>query len=293
MNTAMVVQQSPTAILRAPSPSFTKEQQQLIRKAFLGGASEQEAEVLMTVASRMGLDPFRRQIHFVSRSTQVKLPNGQTAYEDRWAFQVSLQGWRAIAERNPLFEGVDDPIWEKDSKTNMPISCTILAWRSDRRRPAKYTARFVEFAQRLRSGDLTKMWAEKPFLMLEKCAEVNALAKLFPEEQPSDVAELLAQAKIVQADFLPDETGEPAPPKMAGQAEEVRNFLEAINGCTNPDDLENIGNRIAATEIAKSDSAFLRDAYKAKVREFEKARAEASKPMSDEEAAAAVERGEA
>lgn len=304
MNTAMSVVPTQTALAHAAGsgPQLTPAQRKLIRATFLGGASDKEAEVLLLVAERMGLDPFKKQIHFVSRSTKVG-----DRYEDRWAFQVSLQGWRAIAERNPNYEGLEDPIWEIDAKTKLPISCTIIAWRSDRNRPAKYTARFAEFVQTTRDGRPTKMWAEKPMLMLEKCAEVNALAKLFPEQQPSEVSALIAEAKVVHADFTPDLSPALPEPTKAGQAEIVKDFLAQIKTAEHPEALEEIGERIAATEIATEDQRFLRNAYKARTVEFERAKREAAAPpaeaaaalererapVSDEEVAAKVERGEA
>lgn len=296
MNAPMVVQKSTAIAHTAEVVQLSPAQKKMIRESFMNGASDKEAEVLLMVAMRMQLDPFQKQIHFVPRMVKVG-----DKREERWSFQISLQGWRAIAERTGLYEGVSDPEWVEDpNHKGFPLSCTITAHRRDRERPAKYTARFAEFCQFTFDGKPTKMWNEKPYLMLEKCAEVNAIAKLFPEHQPSDLAMAMAEANIVQADFMADETAEPPPPKLPGQAEIVRDFLEAITACQSPDELKAISERIAATEIAKSDGAFLRDKYKAKMREFDKAKREAAKappaetePMSDEETAAAVERGEA
>ena len=250
------------------APAFTREQETMIRQAFLNGASDQEAMVLLQVALRLGLDPFRRQIHFVKRPTKVG-----DKYVDRWSFQVSIQGHRAIAERNPNFAGVDEPKWEietytdKQGKTQKhPVSCTVTAWRSDRPRPAVYTARYDEFVQ-LRDGNPTKMWAEKPFLMLEKCAEANALAKLFPEQQEeSEIAKLIADAQIVQAEFAADETAEPAAPQLPGQSEIAKEHLAAILGSESVEQLEAVGNRLAALEIGEGDARYLRDHYKQRLK---------------------------
>ena len=180
---------------------------------------------------------------------------------------------RAIAERNPNFAGVDEPKWEietytdKQGKTQKhPVSCTVTAWRSDRPRPAVYTARYDEFVQ-LRDGNPTKMWAEKPFLMLEKCAEANALAKLFPEQQEeSEIAKLIADAQIVQAEFAADETAEPAAPQLPGQSEIAKEHLAAILGSESVEQLEAVGNRLAALEIGEGDARYLRDHYKQRLK---------------------------
>jgi phage recombination protein Bet len=156
--------------------TFTPAQEELIRTSFMPGATPEEAGALLEVARLRGLNPFLKQIHFVKRSTQR---DGR--YVDVWAFQVGIDGFRAIAERTGQYDGQDE-IVTVEGPDGLPIASRCVVYRKDRTRPIVATARFREYAQYMRDGSLTKMWREKPFLMLEKCAEALGLRKAFPED---------------------------------------------------------------------------------------------------------------
>lgn len=156
--------------------AFTPAQEELIRASFMPGATAEEAGALLEVARLRGLNPFLKQIHFVKRSTQR---DGR--WTDVWAFQVGIDGFRAIAERTGQYDGQDE-IVTVEGPDGLPVVSRCVVWRKDRSRPIVATARFREYAQYTRDGALTKMWKEKPFLMLEKCAEALGLRKAFPED---------------------------------------------------------------------------------------------------------------
>jgi phage recombination protein Bet len=156
--------------------TFTPAQEELIRTSFMPGATQEEAGALLEVARLRGLNPFLKQIHFVKRSTLR-----DNRYVEVWAFQVGIDGFRAIAERTGQYDGQDE-IVTLEGPDGLPVASRCVVYRKDRSRPIIATARFREYAQYTRDGALTKMWREKPFLMLEKCAEALGLRKAFPED---------------------------------------------------------------------------------------------------------------
>lgn len=153
---------------------FTPEQRKMIRDSFLSGASDQEAEVLMELARLRRLNPITRQIHFVQRWDGQKKAMV-------WASQVGIDGFRAIAERTGLYDGQDEAEYEYDAKGGLKLA-RVRVYRRDWSRPAVGVAHFGEYAQRTKEGALTKMWADKPHVMLSKCAEALAFRKAFPED---------------------------------------------------------------------------------------------------------------
>lgn len=165
-----------TAIQRAPSPAFdfSPEQRRIILDSFLNGASEAEATVLMELAKLRRLNPITQQIHFVKRW------NSQRRAEV-WQSQVSIDGFRAIAERTGLYDGQDEPEYEYDAKGGMKLA-RVRVYRKDIGRPFVGVAHFTEYAQTKREGGLNIMWATKPHIMLAKCAEALAFRKAFPED---------------------------------------------------------------------------------------------------------------
>jgi len=153
---------------------FTPEQRQMIRNSFASGANESEFAVLMEVARARNLNPLLGQIHFVKRWTQER---GEV-----WSHQVSIDGFRAIAERTGKYDGQDEPEFEYDEGARNPKLARVRVYRKDWKRPAVGVAHFTEYAQYKKDGSLTRMWATKPHIMLAKCAEALAFRKAFPED---------------------------------------------------------------------------------------------------------------
>ena len=193
--TTAITTTTPAALAPSHRLAFTEAQETIIRRSLLSGATPEEAAVLLEVARLRGLNPITRQIHFVQRSTW----NAETkSRENVWAFQVAIDGLRAIAERTGEYEGTDEPE-TTEAANGQPLKCRVLVWRKGRQKPSVGVARFAEYAQFTLDGKLTKMWREKPFLMLEKCAEALALRRAFPE----DMGGLLEASEMEQQEAQP------------------------------------------------------------------------------------------
>ncbi len=158
----------------APASFFTPAQEKMILSQFLGGATKEEAGVLLEIVKRRKLDPFARQVYFVKRWDSQKR-------SEVWAIQTSIDGLRSIAERTGKYDGQDDPVYGKDDFGEF---CKVRVYRKDWSpgRAAVGTAYLAEFIQRKKDGEVTSFWARMPRLMLAKCAEALAIRKAFPED---------------------------------------------------------------------------------------------------------------
>lgn len=191
---------------------FDERAMKLLADTIMPGAQPHEIDFFARVAKRTNLDPFARQIHAVKRTTRVKRGR-EWVSEDRWSFQVAIDGFRLIAERTgkyrgqtvPLFCG-DDGVWRDVwlSKT-APRASKVGVLRADFDEPLYAIALWDEYVQtkdEYNDGEKTgnkvpnSMWAKMPTVMLAKVAEAIALRKAFPQEMSG----LYTDDEMAQAD---------------------------------------------------------------------------------------------
>jgi phage recombination protein Bet len=181
-----------TELTRAGTPAavdvashFTPEQYELIRSQIAPKATPDEMKLFLYQAARTGLDPLSRQIYAIHRKERI---DGEERL--KMTIQTSIDGFRLIAERTGRYapgpetqftysetakDANDEP--RVKSATAFVLKRTVDGtWHT-----VAATAHFWEYAQAY-GGKLTKMWEEKPHIMLGKCAEALALRKAFPAE---------------------------------------------------------------------------------------------------------------
>lgn len=173
----------------APQDAFgkmSKNQIELVKRTVAKGASDDELRLFIQVCKGANLNPFLKQVFLVPRW------DAKEGKEVR-AIQVSIDGFRAIAESGGAYAGNEDAVFtaeneleltEKDGKTKKTIKypseakVTVYKIVEGQRYPFTATARWGEYYPGPKMGF---QWHIRPYLMLGKCAEALALRKAFPK----------------------------------------------------------------------------------------------------------------
>lgn len=256
-----------------PELVFTPEQQAMIRNTYANGASEEEFHVLLSIAKAKRLNPLLGQIHFIKRWTRDR---GEV-----WAAQTGIDGFRSIAEDTGLYDGQDEPEFKyhNDDPDKQIVVAKVRVYRKDVSRAFVGVAHFNEYAQRVKDGGLTKMWAEKPHIMIAKCAESLAMRKAFPQDL-GDVytSEEMGRAQEEHSDRVQREIVQDAT-----HHEERTDWLARISSATTTAELDALAGPMNADKNLKGDARKKHvEIYKARYAELRRpAPAEDREPGSD------------
>lgn len=173
----------------APQDAFgkmSKNQIELVKRTVAKGASDDELRLFIQVCKGANLNPFLKQVFLVPRW------DSNEGKEVR-AIQVSIDGFRAIAEESGGYAGNEDAVFtgdetleieqgkEKTKKTiKYPLEAKVTVYKivEGGRYAFSATARWSEYYP---GGRLGFQWHIRPYLMLGKCAEALALRKAFPK----------------------------------------------------------------------------------------------------------------
>ena len=168
-----------TALARiAQATGYDTGKIELVKDTIARGASDDELMLFLHLAKRSGLDPFSRQIYLIERRQQI---DGQ--WKTTRQPQTGIDGLRLIADRTDRYAPGRESQFTYDAAGAL-LTATVYVKKFVRGEwhEIAATAHYDEYVQRKKDGQPNQMWAEKPHIMLAKCAEALALRRAFPAE---------------------------------------------------------------------------------------------------------------
>lgn len=243
-----------TALVLHDDGGLNEERVALIKRTICKGATNDELTMFVETAKRLQLDPFARQVFPVKRYDR-------DAGREVISIQVSIDGFRLVAERTGKYAGQLGPFWTDDGKEwfevwlgkSPPAAAKVAVLRSDFKEPLWGVATWEQYKQTKRDGSLTAMWAKMGPLMLAKCAESLALRRAFPNE----LSGVYTQEEMAQAAHVDVEVEASAEGKGGGSAKTAAVSTPSTSGVGQPATTQS---DLPSADKIKHDGTLLTDA---------------------------------
>lgn len=206
---------------------FTVEDITIIKEVIAKGATDAELKVFLAICERTGLDPFTKQIYCIKRWDFGEGKNVMTP-------QVSIDGYRILAERTGKYVGFIGPqwcgadgVWSDVWLSNDPPKAARFGVQKEGVQGTIWAvARWGSYVQKTKDGKPLSTWEKMPDVMLGNAAERIALRRAFPYDLSctgAAVSEPETAEESVDAEIV-DEAGqggaEPAAEEELASAED-------------------------------------------------------------------------
>jgi len=302
MSTAEIATNSTLAI-EPTQTDWTGKQIAALAQLGVDKASPGDLSVFFHQCQRSGLDPFARQIYMIGRNSKNQDTN---RWETKYTIQTGIDGFRLIArratDRSRGVLGYEDTLWCGEDgqwrdvwlSQEPPRAAKVTVTRDGQFYPA--VALMSEYAGTTKTGDLTKMWREKPAGQLAKCAEALALRKAFPQDlaglHTADEMESSASTMPVerlrgsQPRTILEAAAAVTPPSSAGEKPDtptvdVDNLLDAIAATDNADALREIWRTAAG--LPENEATTVRDLVTTRIEQLRELNAQTESEATEQE----------
>lgn len=153
---------------------YSAPEQAALRTEICPDASDDQVNYFLRVCEARSIDPFSGLLYMQRRFNKQ-------ANKWKCSVQPTVDGSRAAAARTGEYAGSDEPEFDDTSEiADFPKWCRVTVYRMIDKEKCAFTAkcRYREFVPQA-PNDF--QWKGKPFHMLGKVTEVQALRKAFPE----------------------------------------------------------------------------------------------------------------